>query len=64
MTPGESTDERDRRVAKLWESLGVPKDGRLDLNGLKKGLKKVDHRKFSQVIPRHRSSLDRVSLPS
>ncbi|EAU37416.1 conserved hypothetical protein [Aspergillus terreus NIH2624] len=43
MTPGESTDERDRRVAKLWESLGVPKDGRLDLNGLKKGLKKVDH---------------------
>ncbi|KAF9882939.1 hypothetical protein FE257_004874 [Aspergillus nanangensis] len=43
MAPRESLDERDRRVAQLWESLGVPKDGRLDINGLKKGLKKVDH---------------------
>ncbi|KAE8150586.1 mitochondrial carrier domain-containing protein [Aspergillus avenaceus] len=43
MAPDESKDERDERVAKLWSSLGVPKDGRLDLNGLKKGLKKIDH---------------------
>ncbi|KAE8422087.1 mitochondrial carrier domain-containing protein [Aspergillus pseudocaelatus] len=43
MAPGESKDERDERVAKLWQSLGVRKDGRLDLNGLKKGLKKIDH---------------------
>lgn len=50
MAPGESTDERDQRVAKLWESLGVPKDGRLDLNGLKKGFKKVDHRKFWVIL--------------
>ncbi|KAF7625085.1 mitochondrial carrier domain-containing protein [Aspergillus flavus] len=43
MAPGESKDERDERVAKLWQSLGARKDGRLDLNGLKKGLKKIDH---------------------
>lgn len=44
MAPDESKDERDRRVAKLWQRLGVPRDGRLDFNGLKKGLKKIDHR--------------------
>ncbi|KAK1142708.1 hypothetical protein N8T08_007339 [Aspergillus melleus] len=43
MAPDESKDERDLRVAKLWERLGVPRDGRLDFNGLKKGLKKIDH---------------------
>ncbi|BAE60454.1 unnamed protein product [Aspergillus oryzae RIB40] len=43
MAPGESKDERDERVTKLWQSLGARKDGRLDLNGLKKGLKKIDH---------------------
>ncbi|KAK6835421.1 hypothetical protein RU639_002217 [Aspergillus parasiticus] len=43
MAAGESKDERDERVAKLWQSLGARKDGRLDLNGLKKGLKKIDH---------------------
>jgi solute carrier family 25 phosphate transporter 23/24/25/41 len=46
MAPGESQDECDERVAKLWQSLGVRKDGRLDLNGLKKGLKKIDHREY------------------
>ncbi|EAW14436.1 calcium-binding mitochondrial carrier protein [Aspergillus clavatus NRRL 1] len=43
MTTGESKDERDRRVAKLWESLDAQKQGHIDLNGLKKGLKKIDH---------------------
>ncbi|PLB34276.1 calcium-binding mitochondrial carrier protein [Aspergillus candidus] len=43
MVISESPDERDRRIADLWESLGVSKSGRLDLNGLKKGLKKIDH---------------------
>ncbi|THC92751.1 hypothetical protein EYZ11_007769 [Aspergillus tanneri] len=43
MAPDESKNERDLRVAKLWEKLGVPRDGRLDFNGLKKGLKKIDH---------------------
>ncbi|GAB1193795.1 hypothetical protein APSETT444_003024 [Aspergillus pseudonomiae] len=43
MAPGESKDERDERVAKLWQSLGVRQNGRLDLHGLKKGLKRIDH---------------------
>lgn len=44
MTPGESKDERDERVARLWESLDTRKEGHIDLPGLKKGLKKIDHR--------------------
>lgn len=44
MAPGESKDERDVRVARLWENLDARKEGNLDLAGLKKGLKKIDHR--------------------
>lgn len=44
MAPGESKDERDERVARLWESLDARKEGHIDLTGLKKGLKKIDHR--------------------
>jgi solute carrier family 25 phosphate transporter 23/24/25/41 len=44
MAPGESKDERDERVARLWETLDARKEGHIDLNGLKKGLKKIDHR--------------------
>ncbi|KAJ5165927.1 hypothetical protein N7492_006223 [Penicillium capsulatum] len=43
MAPGESKDERDERVARLWESLDTRKEGQIDLSGLKKGLKKIDH---------------------
>ncbi|KAJ5900836.1 mitochondrial carrier [Penicillium subrubescens] len=43
MAPGESKDERDKRVALLWESLDTRKEGHIDLTGLKKGLKKIDH---------------------
>ncbi|GLI74023.1 hypothetical protein PoHVEF18_002256 [Penicillium ochrochloron] len=43
MAPGESKDERDKRVARLWESLDTRKEGHIDLTGLKKGLKKIDH---------------------
>ncbi|KAJ5295521.1 hypothetical protein PENANT_c001G08278 [Penicillium antarcticum] len=43
MAPGESKDERDERVAKLWESLDTRREGHIDLAGLKKGLKKIDH---------------------
>lgn len=42
----ESENERERRVAKLWETLDIKKEGHLDLNGLKKGLKKIDHREL------------------
>lgn len=45
MTPNESKNERDQRVAKLWETLDARREGHLDLNGLRKGLKKIDHRK-------------------
>jgi hypothetical protein len=44
MAPGESEDERDERVAKLWDTLDTRKEGHIDLTGLKKGLKKIDHR--------------------
>ncbi|KAJ5800182.1 uncharacterized protein N7518_002250 [Penicillium psychrosexuale] len=43
MASGESKDERDKRVAKLWETLDTRREGHIDLNGLKKGLKKIDH---------------------
>ncbi|KAJ5695759.1 hypothetical protein N7455_001351 [Penicillium solitum] len=43
MASGESKDERDKRVDKLWETLDARKEGHIDLTGLKKGLKKIDH---------------------
>ncbi|KAJ5246389.1 hypothetical protein N7468_001372 [Penicillium chermesinum] len=43
MAPGESKDERDVRVAQLWDNLDARKEGKVDLIGLKKGLKKIDH---------------------
>lgn len=49
MASGESKDERDERVAKLWETLDTRKEGHIDLTGLKKGLKKIDHRGFDLV---------------
>lgn len=45
----ESNDERDERVARLWETLDTRKEGHVDLSGLKKGLKKIDHRESDQV---------------
>ncbi|KAL1971294.1 hypothetical protein VTN77DRAFT_246 [Rasamsonia byssochlamydoides] len=43
MGPRESPAERDRRVDKLWEVLDARGEGQVDFNGLKKGLKKMDH---------------------
>ncbi|KAL8722133.1 MAG: hypothetical protein Q9225_001326 [Loekoesia sp. 1 TL-2023] len=34
---------QDARVEKLWQTLDTQKEGRLDVKGLKKGLKKIDH---------------------
>lgn len=45
----ESNDERDERVARLWETLDTRKEGHVDLAGLKKGLKKIDHRESDPV---------------
>ncbi|KAL4919548.1 mitochondrial carrier domain-containing protein [Aspergillus aurantiobrunneus] len=43
MAGGESNDECDQRVARLWRRLGAEKRDHLDYNGLRKGLKKIDH---------------------
>lgn len=41
---GETDKERDERLEKLWNTLDSNGDGQIDINGLKKGLKKMDHR--------------------
>jgi solute carrier family 25 (mitochondrial phosphate transporter), member 23/24/25/41 len=35
----------DAKVDELWATLDMRKQGHLDLAGLKKGLRKLDHRK-------------------
>lgn len=40
----ESSSAQDARVVELWKTLDVNRRGFLDLKGLKKGLKKLDHR--------------------
>ncbi|KAL4753288.1 hypothetical protein BDW72DRAFT_210455 [Aspergillus terricola var. indicus] len=43
MAGGESKAECDQRVARLWSRLGAEKKEHLDYNGLKKGLRRIDH---------------------
>ncbi|KAH7149798.1 mitochondrial carrier domain-containing protein [Dactylonectria estremocensis] len=40
---GESQNQRDARVEELWASLEPERTGELDLKGLKKGLRRIDH---------------------
>ena len=40
----EDKGDQDARVEKLWRTLDTRKEGRLDANGLRKGLEKIDHR--------------------
>jgi solute carrier family 25 phosphate transporter 23/24/25/41 len=40
----ESQNERDKRVEDLWKQLDVHAAGYLDLKGLQKGLRRIDHR--------------------
>ena len=40
-----SASVADARVDELWATLDTRKQGHLDLAGLKKGLRKLDHRK-------------------
>ncbi len=35
----------DARIAKLWQKLDVNHQGSIDVKGLKKGFRKIDHRK-------------------
>ncbi|KAG4444432.1 hypothetical protein IFR05_000023 [Cadophora sp. M221] len=39
----ESQNSRDARIEKLWKKLDPQSKGELDLNGLKKGLTRIDH---------------------
>jgi solute carrier family 25 phosphate transporter 23/24/25/41 len=44
MRDRESSNAQDARVEELWRTLDTSGRGFLDLKGLKKGLKKMDHR--------------------
>ena len=46
----ETQSKQDERVERLWRTLDTRKEGQLDLNGLKKGLKKMDHRTLNARI--------------
>ncbi|KAL2068881.1 hypothetical protein VTL71DRAFT_15219 [Oculimacula yallundae] len=39
----ESQNSRDARIEKLWKNLDPQNKGKLDVNGLKKGLTRIDH---------------------
>lgn len=41
----ESQNSRDARIEQLWFKLDPQKRGELDLHGLQKGLRRLDHRK-------------------
>ena len=43
----ESEDKaaREERVRKLWKRLDTRNEGRLDANGLRRGLQELDHRR-------------------
>ena len=42
----ESQSAQDARVEELWKKLDTRKQGYLDLEGLKRGLAKIDHREI------------------
>ena len=43
---GEDQTAQDARVNKLWKTLDTGNEGRLNLNGLKKGLSNINHRLY------------------
>jgi solute carrier family 25 (mitochondrial phosphate transporter), member 23/24/25/41 len=46
---GETANAQAARLEALWSKLDTRNAGELDLAGLKKGLRKIDHRK--RVLP-------------
>lgn len=42
----ESQNQRDRRVEELWLKLDPQGAGELDVKGLQKGLRRIDHRQL------------------
>lgn len=49
MLNGETANEFDARVEKLWKTLDASNKGFLDVAGLKKGLDRMDHRVYFSV---------------
>lgn len=47
----ESQSQRDRRVEELWKQLDPAGHGELDLKGLQRGLRRIDHRKYFPFSP-------------
>lgn len=43
MPEEETQAHRDQRILNLWKTLDTAEEGQIDLHGLKKGLKKIDH---------------------
>jgi len=41
--PGESHQQREQRIARLWQNLDTADQGQLDIKALKRGLRKIDH---------------------
>lgn len=46
----QSASVADARVDKLWATLDTRKQGHLDLPALKKGLRKLDHRRLGLAV--------------
>lgn len=47
----ESQNQRDRRVEELWKKLDPQGTGELDVKGLQKGLRRIDHRELDLGKP-------------
>lgn len=47
---GEDQTAQDARVDKLWKTLDTRNEGRLNLNGLKKGLSNINHRLYHLIL--------------
>ena len=45
----ESQLARDARIIKLWGQLDTRKEGHLDLEGLRDGLRRINHRKLCHL---------------
>lgn len=46
----ESQNSRDARIEQLWQKLDPQKKGELDINGLRKGLSRIDHREYELLF--------------
>lgn len=46
----ESQNQRDARVEDLWQNLDPKQTGAIDLKGLQRGLKRMNHRQ-SSLLP-------------